>query len=175
MTAVLSPERVEARLRLVEEHVARENAHDLEGILATFGASAFYEETPWGERYEGRAGVHDYYAGLMRAAPDFTIDVRRTHASGDAVLLEVIIRGTHTGPWKGLPGTGRRFEFPLCGVFTFDEKDRLAGEKIYYDRATVLRQLGVFFEPGSLLGKLVTPLTHPITIARALARSALRR
>jgi hypothetical protein len=26
--------------------------------------------------------------------------------------------------------------------------DNLAGEKIYYDRGTVLRQLGVFYEPA---------------------------
>ena len=34
----------------------------------------------------------------------------------------------------------------VCGVYTFDEEDRLAGEKIYYDRATVLRQFGVFHD-----------------------------
>jgi hypothetical protein len=34
-------------------------------------------------------------------------------------------------------------------------------------RATVLRQLGVFREPSSLLGRVLTALTHPVTIARA--------
>jgi len=58
--------------------------------------------------------------------------------------VEVVIRGTHLGGWRGLPPTGRGVEFPLCGVYTFDANDRLAGEKIYYDRGTVLRQLGVF-------------------------------
>jgi len=27
--------------------------------------------------------------------------------------------------------TGRRLEFPLCGVYTFDEDGKLAGERIY--------------------------------------------
>jgi hypothetical protein len=58
----------------------------------------------------------------------------------------------------------------LCGVYTFDSNDRLAGEKIYYDRATVLRQLGVFHEPETALGRLCTFLTHPLTIATALIR-----
>jgi hypothetical protein len=31
-------------------------------------------------------------------------------------------------------------EFPLCSIFTFDDGDRLARERIYYDRANVLRQ-----------------------------------
>ena len=65
-------------------------------------------------------------------------------------------------------------EFPLCGVYTFDADDRLAGEKIYYDRGTVLRQLGVFHEPQSVWGQIAILATHPATIARAFARKLLR-
>jgi hypothetical protein len=60
---------------------------------------------------------------------------------------------------------------PLCGVYTFDDEDRLAGERIYYDRATVLRQLGVLREPQSVLGRIGILLAHPLTIGRALCRS----
>jgi steroid delta-isomerase-like uncharacterized protein len=111
----------------------------------------------------------------MQALPDLEIDVKRQHVTEDAILVEVIIRGTHLGDWRGLPATARRVEFPLCGVYTFDAKDRLAGEKIYYDRGTVLRQLGVFHEPQSALGRICTLATHPITIARALGRKLLQR
>jgi hypothetical protein len=86
-----------------------------------------------------------------------------------------VIRGTHLGGWRSLPATGRRVEFPLCGVYTFDADDRLAGEKIYYDRGTVLKQLGVFHEPRSILGQISILATHPSTIARAFARKFLRR
>jgi len=70
----------------------------------------------------------------MNAMPDLEIEVQRRHVTDDAILLEVMIRGTHLGKWRGLPATGRRVEFPLCGVYTFDSENRLAGEKIYYDR-----------------------------------------
>jgi hypothetical protein len=65
-------------------------------------------------------------------------------------------------------------EFPLCGVFTFDAHDRLAGERIYYDRGTVMRQLGLFHEPRGALGRFATVLSHPLTIARAFLRSSNR-
>jgi steroid delta-isomerase-like uncharacterized protein len=106
----------------------------------------------------------------MKALPDLEIAVQRRHVTEDAILVEVIIRGTHLGAWRGLPATGRRVETPLCGVYTFDENERLAGERIYYDRATVLQQLGVFHEPQSVLGQITTLATHPITIMGALAR-----
>jgi steroid delta-isomerase-like uncharacterized protein len=164
-----------ARIAIVEQHVRLENAHDLEGVLHTFGDTARYDDEAWGEHYKGANGVRLFYEQLMAALPDLEIEVQRRHVTDDAVLLEVMIRGTHLGPWRGLPATGRRVEVPLCGVYTFDSDDRLAGEKIYYDRGTVLRQLGVFHEPQSVLGQICTLATHPITIARALARKFVRK
>jgi steroid delta-isomerase-like uncharacterized protein len=142
--------------------------------MHTFGDNGCYDDEPWNEHYTGLMGVRDYYAQLMRSVPDLYIDVQREHVAEDAIVLEVIIRGTHLGTWRGLPATGRPVAVPLCGIFTFDKNDRLAGERIYYDRAEVLKQLGVFFEPQSILGQLVTALTHPVTMAR-IAAAQLRR
>jgi len=159
-----------ARIAIVEQHIRFENDHDLEGVLRTFGENARYDDEPWGEHYTGRNGVRQFYQQLMKALPDLEITVQRRHLAEDAIVVEVVIRGTHLGGWRGLPATGRRVEFPLCGVYTFDADDRLAGERIYYDRGSVLRQLGVFHEPRSVLGQISIVATHPITIARAFGR-----
>ena len=169
-SALIPQDRGLARIALVEQHIRLENEHDLEGVLRTFGEAARYDDEAWGEQYTGRNEVRMFYEQLMKALPDLEIEVQRRHVTDDAILVEVIIRGTHLGGWRGLPPTGRRVEFPLCGVYTFDADDRLAGEKIYYDRGTVLRQLGVFHEPQSVLGQISILATHPTTIARALAR-----
>jgi steroid delta-isomerase-like uncharacterized protein len=160
----------DARLALVEQHVRSENLHNLEGVMATFGAEARYDDEPWGDHRMGREGVRSYYADLLRALPDLVIDVRRRHVAADDIILEVEIRGTHRGAWRHLPATGRHVRFPLCGVFTFDADNRLAGERIYYDRATVLRQLGVFHDPSTMVGRVLTAVTHPVTMARALLK-----
>ena len=164
-----------ARLSLVEEHVRLENQHDLEGIMSTFGASARYDEEPWDEHHVGCDAVRAYYDGLLHAMPDLAIEVRRSHVAEDVVVLEVMIGGHHLGAWRGLPPTGRPVRFPLCGIFTFDNEDRLAGEKIYYDRATVLRQLGVFHEPDGMIGRIEAVVMHPLTMAQAIGRKILWR
>lgn len=163
-------DRQAARIAIVERHIRLENEHDLEGVLGTFGDTARYDDEAWGEHYQGRNGVLRFYEQLMKALPDLEIAVQRRHVTDEAILMEVVIRGTHLGAWRGLPPTGRRVEFPLCGVFTFGSDDRLAGERIYYDRGTVLRQLGVFHEPQSFLGQISTLATHPATLARAVFR-----
>jgi steroid delta-isomerase-like uncharacterized protein len=111
-----------------------------------------------------------FYEGLLQALPGLRIDVLHTHTSNTAVVLEVVIRGQHLGPWRGLPATGAQIELPLCGIFKFDDVERLAGERVYYDRATLLRQLGVFHEPDGALGRITTLLTHPLTIAQIAVR-----
>ena len=174
-SASIPPDKRSSRIAIVEEHIRLENQRDLEGVLRTFGDAARYDDEPWGEHYEGRNGVRQFYGQLMKALPDLEIEVQRRHDTDDAILVEVVIRGTHLGGWRGLPATGRRVEFPLCGVYTFDPDDRLAGEKIYYDRGTVLRQLGVFHEPQSVLGQISILATHPITIACAFVRKLLGR
>ena len=168
-------QRLQARIAIVEEHVRCENRHDLAGLMATFGANARYDDEPWNDHRLGLERVRSYYIELLASLPDLAIEVRHWHVASDSIILEVTIHGTHLGTWRGgMPATGRRVEFPLCGVFTFDAQDRLAGERIYYDRGTVMRQLGLFHEPEGRLGRLVTALNHPVTIAREFLRSSHR-
>jgi steroid delta-isomerase-like uncharacterized protein len=168
MATTLS-DHIRAQLEVVEEHVRRENAHDLQGIMTTFGRQAWYDDEPWGEHHDGRDAVRRYYEDLLAALPDLHIDIAHRLAAEHGVALEVRISGTHLGSWRGLPSTGRRVEFPLCALYTFDEEGTLAGERIYYDRGGVLRQVGLYHDPQNLLGRLETLLAHPVTVARAYA------
>jgi hypothetical protein len=43
-----------ARIALVEEHIRLENAHDLEGVLRTFGDTPQYDDEPWGEHFKAQ-------------------------------------------------------------------------------------------------------------------------
>jgi steroid delta-isomerase-like uncharacterized protein len=173
--SLLDADRVQARMAVVDEHIRCENGHDLDAVMATFGMEARYDDEPWEDHRAGRNDVRAYYGELMRAVPDLEIEVRHRHAGSESLVLEVTIRGTHLGSWRGLPATGRRLVFPLCAVYTFDAEDRLAGERIYYDRGAVLGQLGLFHEPSRGLGRVATALSHPLTIARAYLRRSPRQ
>jgi SnoaL-like domain len=94
-------ERSAARLAIVEEHVRCENRHDLAGLMATFGADARYDDEPWQDHRLGLEGVRSYYTELLGLLPDLAIDIRHRHVGSDAIVLEVTIRGTHLGLWRG--------------------------------------------------------------------------
>src|SRR5262247_3062222 len=101
-------EHEQARMAVVDEHIQCENRHDLDAVLATFGTDARYDDEPWEDHRLGRDGVRSYYTELLRALPDLEIEVTHRHVASDSVVVEVTIRGTHLGPWRGLPATGRR-------------------------------------------------------------------
>src|SRR6476659_1679360 len=163
----------QARLEQVERHVALENLHDLDAVMDTFGADAAYDDEPWEEHPRGPDAVRGHYEALLGAVPDLHIEVLSRYAAGDVVVLECEITGTHEGIWHGLPATGRPIKLPLCAIYTFtDDAATLAGERIYYDRATALEQVGVFHDPESTLGRVVTAITHPISMGRVALRMA---
>jgi hypothetical protein len=62
----------------------------------------------------------------------------------------------------------------MVALFLFEE-DRLVCERVYFDSATILRQLGVAHDPSSLVGRVTTLLGHPLTIGRALVRRIASR
>jgi steroid delta-isomerase-like uncharacterized protein len=81
----------------------------------------------------------------MAGFPDFHVQPEKFHHADDAVIGEGRIAGTHDGPFAGVPATGRRVDYPAVAMFEFEE-DKLVCEKLYFDSATILRQLGALPE-----------------------------
>ena len=138
--------RLTARVQVVQEHLRLESLHDLDGLMQLFSPSALHHDAAAGEQRTEPGAIRAYHEELFRGFPDFRLDLTQTYATEEVVVLESSVSGTHQGEFKGVPATGKRFEIPVCGIYTFDENDRIAGEKIYYDRMTLLTQLGVL--PG---------------------------
>jgi hypothetical protein len=42
--------------------------------------------------------------------------------------------------------------------------------RVYFDRLTIMAQLGLAHDTESLAGRLSTLVSHPLTVGRALAR-----
>jgi steroid delta-isomerase-like uncharacterized protein len=145
MSATVDQSLRERREAVVREHVAAENRHDIDAAVATFDRPR-YEVMPLGEPNDGEAAVRELLQELMDGFPDFNADVQRMHHADDAVICEVRVTGTHQAPWSGIPATGRPVDLPMACIFDFED-DRLVCEKVYFDLATMLRQLGVLSEP----------------------------
>jgi steroid delta-isomerase-like uncharacterized protein len=161
------------REALVREHMESENVHQFDVTLATFEHPR-YEIVPTGDVYDGAAAVSAYFDESRAAFPDQRNELIAMHHSDDAVLVEFWLKGTHRGNFRGLPPTGRAFTCQTLAIFVFED-DRLVCERVYFDSATILRQLGIAHDPLTLRGRIATVLNHPLPIGRAVARQVLGR
>jgi steroid delta-isomerase-like uncharacterized protein len=161
------------REEIVREHMESENRHEFDVTLDTFDHPR-YELIATGEVHDGPEEVSAYFDETRRAFPDQRNELLALHHSDDAVLVEAIIRGTHKGPLRSLPPTGREFELRILAMFVFEE-DRLLCERVYFDQQTVLQQLGIARDPTTLTGRLETLVSHPLTIGRGLVRRVTGR
>jgi steroid delta-isomerase-like uncharacterized protein len=161
------------RESIVREHMDSENRHEFDATMKTFFHPR-YELIATGDVYDGTEEVERYFEETRRAFPDQRNELLALHHADAAVLVEAVVRGTHSGPLRNLPPTGRSFELPILSIFIFDD-DRLMCERVYFDSTTMLRQLGVARDPLSVMGRLQTVAGHPLTVGRALVRRVIGR
>src|SRR3954454_6213753 len=161
------------RERTVREHMESENRHEFDVTMGTFGHPR-YEIIATGDVHDGEAEVAAYFEETRSAFPDQRNELIALHHADDGVIAEFDLLGTHLGSFRGLPPTGRKFTCRTVALFLFEE-DRLVCERVYFDSATILRQLGIAHHPMSITGRVATVLNHPLTVGRAVVRQVSGR
>jgi steroid delta-isomerase-like uncharacterized protein len=139
----LDPATTGTRLRVVEDHIRFECAHDLGSLMDTFGADPEWHNQAGEQVLRGYEPIHGFYHDLFAGFPDFRIDVSERYVADGAVMVEGVLCGTQNGAWMGIPPTGKSVAVPFSAVFTFTTDNRVKKEIVYWDRMTLLGQLGV--------------------------------
>jgi steroid delta-isomerase-like uncharacterized protein len=168
-----SPDLRQRREAIVREHMESENEHDFDTTIETFDHPR-YELVPTGDVFDGEEEVRGYFAESRMAFPDQRNELIALHHADGAVIVEFDLLGTHLGPLRALPPTGRSFRCRMTAYFLF-EGDGLVGERVYFDQLSIMRQLGLAHESSSLAGRLSTLVSHPVTVGRSVLGSLARR
>lgn len=130
------------RQTVVRRHLEAENAYRLQETLDTLTKDCVFEDVPLGERVTGHQGAAAYYQRWWRAFPDLTWIPQGRAFTEEGLVSELIARGTHKGEFFGIAPTGRTISLHVA-IFVSFADGHMASERLYYDLATLLRQLGV--------------------------------
>lgn len=127
------------REAVVREHMEAENVHDFDAVIDTFSHPR-YELIATDRIHDGESAVRDYFRETRTAFPDQRNELISLRHAEDAVIVEFWLLGTHLGPLLGIEPTGKTFRCRMAAFFLF-EGDRIVCERVYFDSATILRQL----------------------------------
>jgi steroid delta-isomerase-like uncharacterized protein len=131
-------ERREATVRL---HMEAENVHDFDTVMNTFSHPR-YEIIATGQVHDGDAAVRQYFKDTRTAFPDQRNELIELRQSDDAVIVEFWLLGTHRGALAGIAPTGKSFRVRMTALFVFEgDGDGIVCERVYFDSASMLRQL----------------------------------
>jgi carboxymethylenebutenolidase len=136
-------------IRLWEEHTKHEfTTRDTEATLDTMVDDAYVNHVPTMTGGFGKAALREFYSRdfIPSMPPDTTLTPVSRTVGEDQLVDEMIFSFTHTQevPWMlpGIAPTNRRVEIPLVAIVRF-RGDKLAHEHIYWDQASVLKQIGL--------------------------------
>ncbi|WP_204081240.1 nuclear transport factor 2 family protein [Mycobacterium riyadhense] len=137
---------------IFDEHVAHEFvARDVGATMATMSATPFVNHVPTMMGGVGFDGVADFYGNYFVGhwPADTTINPVCRTVGADRVVDEAVMSFTHDIPMPtllpGVPPTGRAVMLPVVVVMGF-EGDKVAYERIYWDQASLLVQVGLLDE-----------------------------
>jgi ketosteroid isomerase-like protein len=119
---------------------AEGNALDLDRFVAAFADDGYMLDVPSENRMQGRA-MATSLAGFTAAFPDIHRELLAVYATGDTVIAELRIQGTHLGPLGELAPTGKKTDVPCCDVFRLKDGKVVAFH--CYNMPTIMqKQLG---------------------------------
>jgi steroid delta-isomerase-like uncharacterized protein len=128
--------------RVWQRHVLAENRRSIEGLLETLCDDPVYKVMATDEKYQGKEEVANFYRGLFEGVPEAGFELINVFVGEEGVVEESILRGQHRGTLFGLEATNREIALPLTIVFPM-LNGQILGERLYFDLATLARQLGV--------------------------------
>ena len=140
--------------RLWEEHTKHEfSTRDTDATLATMVEDAYVNHVPVLTGGAGKSALRIFYERdfIPNMPPDTTLTPVSRTVGQDQLVDEMIFSFTHTQemPWMlpGVPPTHRHVEIPLVAIVRFRD-GKLAHEHIYWDQASVLKQIGLLTDPA---------------------------
>jgi len=105
-------------------------------------------DVPPGMNSRGPDSTRQIARMLRTAFPDLHFTIEELVAEADTVAGRVTMRGTHLGPFQGIPATGRSFEQAQTHFVRFREGFAIEHRAVRDDLG-MMRQLGVIPAPAN--------------------------
>jgi steroid delta-isomerase-like uncharacterized protein len=131
--------------KYAKESIETFNRADWDGLRALLSSDTVYEEAGTGRRCVGPDELIEALIQWKTAFPDVAGEITRMVVDDDLTVLQLVWRGTHTGPLEtpagAIPASGSSMEIESTTWQDWAD-GRLTYERHHLDVLTLLRQIG---------------------------------
>ena len=125
---------------------------DMAGWSAAFTVDGTFTDMSIGVTWTGPDELPEQVENYARAFPDMHRELYQVYVSGNIVVVQLALQGTHLGPLHlpagTLPPTGKRMDAPCCDVFELID-GKIKRFDCYPEGTIILTQLGVIDNLGA--------------------------
>ena len=138
-------ERIAEQRKLVDLHCEIENTNSpdrVARVMATFTKDSYYQVAAGMTHFSGKQEITGWYETLFSILPDLHIHINHEHDVPGCCIREMMVTGTHSAEFAGIPATGRKVAFPVCALYIFgDDPTQLIAERAYWDNDGLIHQI----------------------------------
>jgi hypothetical protein len=135
-TSITSPDQMD---RVLNEHLAAEEGHDLDRLVATLTTDAEHDVVGFDE-HRGRKEIRAFYEEVFKLLKQEEVQPLRRYYGEDFIVDEVIYTGQADGALFGCEGHRGRVSFRMLHVVEFRD-GLISRENVWMDLDTARRQL----------------------------------
>ncbi len=132
--------------QVVRAFITTWNTHNISAITELLDPDIVFQSPLFSSPVRGIDARKQEIENFLTSMPDFAFKLIGIAADGDFAATELVGTGTSTGPAilpgrDPIPPSGRHVEFGMAGFFRVTPAGKIAEERYYYDRLTMIQQL----------------------------------
>jgi len=119
---------------------------DVAGWVAAFTEDGTFTDESIPYTYRGPDELGKTVEVYATAFPDMHRELHKFYVTGDVVIVQLSLQGTHLGPLETpagtVPPTGKKMDAPCCDVFELQD-GKIKRFDCYAEGSVIARQLGL--------------------------------
>jgi steroid delta-isomerase-like uncharacterized protein len=128
--------------RLVDSVIQLWNTGNPDVAKQLYSDDALRSDPNQSKPARGSQEIARYVAEVRAGYPDFKLEIKDKVFEENRLVTHWTCTGTHNGEFQGIPATGKRINISGLALARI-ENGKVAEEHVYFDRLTMLEQLGV--------------------------------
>ena len=125
--------------KIVKELFEAYNRRDIDFIINSFADDLIFV-SPSGETI-GKNELPQVYSMLFDVFQDGKWSTPRVISKGNVVAVEILVEGTHTGEFLGIPATGKKIDVHAVWFVDFNEEGKIERVIDYWNERRFIAQV----------------------------------